>query len=438
MKRIYLDYAASTPVHPQVLREMEPYFSEKFGNSGSLHSFGQEAMAAVDLSREKIARAISANFSEVIFTGSATESNNIALRGIAQRCVRNCAEIFRKGQREISDIPRLRMVVSSIEHESVLETARDLERDGVEVIYLPVNGRGIVSLEKLKESLNENTILVSVMYANNEIGSIQPISEIAKIISDFRKQVNEGQMVKSGLPSAFSRLPLFHTDAAQAFQFLDCGVNNLGVDLMTLSAQKIYGPKGVGALYVRGLEPKNHNLKPIITGGGQEFGFRSGTENVPSIVGFAKAVELILKDKEKHTKRIASLRDYFWRELKKIFPKAEVNGAETQIASCKSPEARSENRLPSAFGYLPSILNVYFPGRKSQFLLTKLDLAGVAVSAGSACRARAIEPSYVIQALGLSRERASSSLRFSFGRPTTKLEVDRALQIIKKLLSKNS
>ncbi|KKU15053.1 hypothetical protein A3A20_02885 [Candidatus Wolfebacteria bacterium RIFCSPLOWO2_01_FULL_45_19] len=372
-KKIYLDYAATTPVDSEVKKTMLPYFSEKFGNAGSLHSFGQEATAAIDGAREKIAKAIGAQFREIIFTGSATEANNLALRGVLK------AKSLKV---------KARIIVSAIEHESVLETAKDLEREGAEVIYLPVNREGLVDVGKLKESLNERTILVSVMYVNNEIGTVQPVREISKLILEFRKH---------------STFPLFHTDAAQALQYLDCDINNLGVDLMTLSAHKIYGPKGIGVLYAKSLK-----LKAIITGGGQEFGFRSGTENTPLIVGFGKAVELAARDRKRAAKKITELRDYFWKELKKIEPKIEVNG---RIA--------------------PHILNIYFPYRGSQDFLARLDLSGISASSGSACFARSLVPSYVIQALGYSRERAEHSVRFSFGKYIGKKDIDEALKRVK-------
>ncbi|MBI2048890.1 MAG: cysteine desulfurase [Candidatus Liptonbacteria bacterium] len=432
MNRIYLDYAASTPVDRRVLEAMTPYFSEKFGNPGSLHSFGQEAIAAVDESREKITKSIGADFREIIFTGSATEANNTALRGVVGSVKCQVSSVKDKSPR---------IIVSSIEHESVLETARDLEKDGVEVVYLPVDRNGVVNLKKIEESLNDCTVLVSVMYANNEIGTIQPISKISEIIRNFREKL-ETRNEKLGVGSSSSLIshlshPLLHTDAAQAFQFLDCDVNKLGVDLMTLSAHKIYGPKGVGALYVRQkLEIRNEKLgigsssslishiSSLTSGGGQEFGLRSGTENVPSIVGFAKAVELVSNSRELENKRIAGLRDYFWQELKKICADAEVNG------SCGS---RAGYISPTTY-YLPNILNVYFPNYLADELLTKFNLAGLAVSSGSACRSRAVESSYVIGALGYDKERAKNSIRFSFGRPTTKEELDRALEIIRMKL----
>jgi len=443
MKHIYLDYAATTPMDPEVEKAMRPYFSKKFGNAGSLHFFGQEAMSAVDDAREKIASSIGAQFREVIFTGSATEANNLALRGVLNSNKRQ----------ETRD--KHRIIVSVIEHESVLETARDLERDGIEVIVIPVSREGVVDLEKLKAALNERTILVSVMYVNNEIGSIQPIFEISEMIKErklfSKKSVSEAERARfsvkpkergrepSGRTSGWASetpsfreesfrdiYPLFHIDAAQAFQYFDCDVNKLGVDLMTLSAHKIYGPKGIGALYVNNeLRIKNHENKnpaihnssfiihPLVTGGGQEFGLRSGTENVPSIVGFAKAIELAAKERELNVKKIMNLRNYFWKELKKIAPRAELNG-----------------------GGSPHILNVYFPNIKSQDFLTRLDLEGIAASSGAACSARSLEPSYVITALGYSRERAEKSIRFSFGKFLSQKDIDFALMILKRILEK--
>ena len=427
---IYLDYAASTPVSREVFKAMEPYFADRFGNPGSVHSFGQESQAAIDKARGVITKSIGAKFNEIIFTGSATEANNLALRGLIKAYQHK--SLPAGGQEpKIGINQRPRIIVSSIEHESVLDTARDLEKEGVEVIYLPVDKEGFISIESLKNNLTENTVLVSIIYASNEIGTVQPIGEISKLILEFRKQKVES---RSDENSRFyfldSRFPLLHTDAAQAFQFLDCDVDRLGVDLMTLSAHKIYGPKGIGALYVATrvqplatgtqkftLSPGDYTLRPIITGGGQEYGLRSGTENVPAVVGFGKAVEFIQKNKIKEGKRIKVLRDYFWRELKNAKPDIELNG----------PPTSSLNRLPNN-------LNVYIRGRDSRDLLIELDLVNVAVSAGSACSARNTKPSHIIAALNLGGNRAKSSLRISFGRPTTRRQLDTALKRIVNLL----
>jgi cysteine desulfurase len=397
-QKIYLDYAATTPINPVVFRAMMPYFMSKFGNAGSLHLFGQEAITALDVARETIAASVGADFQKMIFTASATEANNLVLRGVM-------------GRLSIVDRQSLKpqIIISSIEHESILETARNLENSGVDVVYLPVDKTGTVDLKKLEASLNKNTVLVSVMYANNEIGTIQPIGKIGRIINDFKK---------NQLSSTNCQLPLFHTDASQAFQFLDCDTTKLGVDFMTFSSHKIYGPKGVGALYF-----KNSNLNAIVTGGGQEFGLRSGTENIPAIVGLARAVEISVNSRELADKRTKELCGELWCGIKKICPKAEINGV---------PFSRSV--IASHLLRLPNILNVYFPKHNAQDLLTKFDLFGLAVSSGSACRARASRTSYVIEALGYPKERAQSSIRFSLGRPTTGKEIVQALAIIKKTI----
>ncbi len=384
MKHIYLDHAASTPVDPGVLEAMQPYFSERCGNPGSLHAFGQEAIAAVDRSRETIARALSADFRAVIFTSSATEANNLALRGAVQQ--------FRSMQRKAP-----RIMVAAIEHESVLETAKELEHEGVGVAYIPVDQNGIVYEKKIKESLTPDTAVVSVMYAQNEIGTVEPIASIGEAVRAFRGK---------------NSYPLFHTDAAQAFQFLPCSPEALNVDLMTISAHKICGPKGAGALYVRDRDL----LYPMTTGGGQEFGMRSGTENVPSIVGFGKAAELAQAAREKEARRLRELRDRLWRGIKAHFPKAELNGPE-----------RDDQRIPH-------ILNVYLAGRDVERLLVKFDQEGLAASSGSACRSRALQSSYVIETLGYPKERARSSVRFSLGRPTTEEDIVAAIEVIKRTL----
>ncbi len=378
MKRIYLDYAASTPVDLEVEIAMRPFFGVKnslFANSGSTHWFGQKVSAAIFDARQKIAKSIGADYKEIVFTGSATEANNLALRGIASRH---------------------RIIVSAVEHESILKTAEDLKNlFGVDVAIIPVDKYGVINLKKFKDALNKNTILVSIMLANNEIGTIQPISEIGRIIKEFRGK---------------SQYPLFHTDAVQAFQFLDCNVDELNVDLMTLSAHKIYGPKGIGLLYVR--RPNEQSLNPIITGGGQENNLRAGTENAPYIVGFGKAVELADANRTKEHKRLKLLRDYFWKELKKIIPDAELNGS-------------LEKRLPNN-------LNIYFPGRPAQDLSIELDLNGIAVSIGVACASRLAIPSHVISALGFGGDRANSSIRLSFGRYIGKEDIDWTLTIFRK------
>lgn len=388
MRRIYLDHAASTPISPEARAAMKPYCGARYGNPGSLHSFGQEALAAVDAARERTAAAIGAEFRNVVFTGSATEANNLALRGAVRQ--------FKIKSSKLKIRPKV--VVSSIEHESVLETARDLENDGVEVAVAPVDERGVVDVRKLAAALDDRTALVSVMYVNNEIGSVQPIAEIASLIAKLKIQNSKLGAVR----------PLLHTDASQAPAYFDCDISRLGADLMTLSSQKINGPKGVGALCARDVK----KLAPIVTGGGQEFGLRSGTENVPGIVGFAVALEFATKNRKREVKKISALKEYFWQEIKKISPRAAVNGSADT----------------------PHILNVYFPDRFAGDLLTRLDIAGVAASSGSACAARAFTPSHVLAALGLPGERVRGSVRFSFGTGTTAAEIKEAARRLRKIL----
>jgi cysteine desulfurase len=395
MRRIYLDHAAATPVSPAVLAAMKPYFCRKYGNPGSLHSFGQEAMAAVDAARAKVAQAIGAEFREVVFTASATEANNTALRGVVKA--------YQRRSEKIGKNQRPKLLISAVEHESVLETAYDLEKDGAEIVEIPVDRNGVISPKKLEKELDARTVLISVMYVNNEIGSIQPIAEIAEAVKNWK--LSAGRRIKNS-----SGYPLLHTDAAQAPAYLDCDVNKLGVDLMTLSSQKINGPKGVGALYVNSkFKIQNSQLlSPLVTGGGQEHGLRSGTENVPGIVGFATAMDAARRNAAKNFKKVKELQAFFLRELQRAAPDIEVNGE------------------PAA----PHILNIYFPKEYAGDLLVKLDIAGVAASSGSACAARAFTPSHVLQALGLPGERIRGSIRFSFGPETTKNELREAVRRI--------
>lgn len=378
-----MDYSASSPMDKRVLQAMKPYFSVDFGNPGSLHSFGQRAQAGVDKAREIIAESLGAKFNEIIFTGSASEANNLAIRGAIGK----------------SGFKKPRLIVSAIDHESVIETAIDLERRGVDVIYIGVNKEGFVDPEEVARNLNDETVVVSIISASNVIGTIEPIKEIAEVVKKFRG--NKGY-------------PLLHTDAVQAFQYLDCNVDRLGVDMMTISGQKIYGPKGVGVLYIRGLQESGYKkIWPVVTGGAQEYGLRAGTENVPAIVGLGKAVELILKNKAKEAKRLGSLQDYFWEKLKISLPDLQLNGS------------------PFGVYRLPNNLNIYFPERGDlQEIIIKMDLAGLAVSSGSACSIKSSKDSYVVAALGHKENRSCSSVRISLGRPVTKVQVDQALKRI--------
>ena len=403
---VYLDYASTTPVDPEVLQEMLPYFSEKFGNPSSLHSFGQEAQAAVDVARSAAADFLGCLTQEIIFTGSATEANNIVIL--------NAVKIARS-----KGIKNPHIIASAIEHKSVLEPIRKLEKDGeITVTYLPVSKEGIIDVEALKNALGDNTALVSIMYANNEIGIIQPIIEVSNIIRNFRENSKFG-----------AALPLMHTDAAQAALYADMKVKEIGVDALTLSGHKIYGPKGVGVLYAK----KEISLAPIMHGGEQEYGKRPGTENVPAIVGIGKALSKI-SEWGKQSADMQSLRDYFIGRVLEEIKFTALNGGNprTQRAE-QSPYDGKDNRLPNN-------ANILFKGISSADLLIMLDMEGIAVSAGSACSAKSAspEPSHVLRAIGLSEKDAKSSIRFSFGRQTTKGDIDRALEVLVKLVKRLS
>ncbi|MCL5016105.1 MAG: cysteine desulfurase [Patescibacteria group bacterium] len=386
--KIYLDYAATTPVDKRVSEAMSPFLSEKFGNAGSLHAYGQEASAALDLSREKLAGLINAEFREIVFTGSATEANNLAIRGAVKKA------------RSKHAVTRPEIIVVGTEHESVLETARDLAREGeARVSIVSVNEEGLVDPREVAELLNENTVLVSVAYANNEVGSIQPIKEIGAAIREFK--------------GAGRVYPLFHTDAVQAFQYLPCVPSELNADLMTISSHKIYGPKGVGMLYVKS---KSAGIDPVITGGGQEFGLRSGTENILCIVGFASAAGIAVEVRDEEGERVRKLRDDFYRRIKASIPEVELNGP-----------AFGDKRLPNN-------LNIHFQGRESDELLTSCSINGLAVSSGSACQSRSPSPSHVLVSMYGDKKRAAESLRITLGRGTSKEEVDRAVETIIKII----
>jgi cysteine desulfurase len=380
MNERYCDYAATTPLDKKVMRAMQPYFTQEYANPNALHYAGQKSSAAILHARRTIADAVYADFENIIFTGSATEANNLALQGIATE---------KKGT----------VLISAIEHESVRQTARTLTTQGMTVKEIPVTRAGIIDLNALKKTLNDKVILISCMYVNNEIGTIQPIKKITTLIEEQRKRQG-------------TRYPYFHTDAVQALQYLDCNIEKLGVDMMTLSAHKLYGPKGVGALYVK--KDIQEHLTPIIHGGGQERGLRAGTENTPAIVGFGKAVEISEKMKKKETVRMKALQNHFLKKLKTTLPKCHINGSLT-------------NRIPNN-------INIYVPNFPASQLLVHLDLQGVRASSGSACTARIPESSYVIEALGYSKKRSEQSVRFTLGRFTERQNCDAVVTILKKIV----
>ncbi len=369
MKRIYMDYAATTPVREEVLEEMNKYFSDKFGNASSLYSFGVEAAQAIEESRKRIAAAIGATPDEIIFTSGGTESDNLALKGVAF-ANRN------KGNH---------IIISSIEHDAILQTAEYLGKNGFSITCLKVNSEGIIDIDELKKSITDKTILVAVMHANNEIGTIEPIEDIGKICK--------------------SHGVLFHTDAVQTLGKIPIDVNKMNVDLLAMSSHKIYGPKGVGALYVR----KGVKISPGAHGGGQESGLRSGTENVAGIVGFGKAAELAVAEMGVESARLTKMRDKIIAGILKI-ENARLNG--------------------HAAKRLPNNVNATFKFIEGEGLVLLLDEAGIAASTGSACSSKSLEPSHVLLALGLKHEEAHGSLRITLGKYTTDNDVDYLLSVL--------
>ena len=371
--KVYLDYAATAPVDPQVFEAMEPFLKEKFGNPSSVHSWGQEARAAIDQAREQVSEFLSCQPQEVIFTSCATEASNLALKGVV----------------EGTETQKPHIIVSPIEHRCVYDAAKHLEKIGVaEVTWLPVDEYGLVDPEDVKKAIKENTVLVSVMYINNEIGTVEPIAEIGKII----KLMNKEQRT-------ISNHILFHTDAVQAIQYLDCDVQKLGVDLLSMSAHKFYGPKGIGALYIR----KGTPIVRQQDGGEQEYGMRAGTENVVGIVGLGRAIQLLGSQKSK----VKGLRDKLVGGVLKI-PNVHLTG---------HPEKRA-----------PHIASFVIEGAEGESILLLLDQEGIAVSSGSACTSGLLEPSHVLTAMGISPELAHGSLRFSLGKDTTAEEIDYVLE----------
>lgn len=374
-KRIYLDYAATTPVDAEVLKAMMPYFAEDFGNANSIHQEGVKTKQALDNARKSVADILNVRSEEIIFTSGGTESNKIAIEGVVDNP---------QGKHAIT---------STIEHPSVLDVFKVLEKQGLEVTYVGVNESGVVNPKDVRDAIKENTVLVSIMYVNNEIGTIQPIADIAKAIRQSRKQ-----NVDVGRPHLY-----FHTDASQAPLYLPLNTIKLGVDLMTLGGQKMYGPKGIGCLYAK------KDLKIA----------KAGTENIPLIVGFTKALELAEQNKEEESARLTELRDYFIDELKKAVPQVRLNG---------SRELRSPNNV-----------NIYIPNIDGEFFTILLDSKGIACSTKSACKIDdEDEGSYVIQALGHNTARAKSSLRFSLGKNTTKKDIDYVVKTLSEIVEKYS
>jgi cysteine desulfurase len=369
-EHIYLDSAASTPVADEVIAEMLPFMKQQYGNPSSIHRFGRETTRAIQLARKRVAGLVGASPREITFTSGGTEADNLALKG---------AMMQTEGQK------KNRIITSSIEHDAILEPCKDLERMGIQVTYLPVTGEGLVRPSDFKDiiSHHDDVALVSIMYANNEVGTVQPIKELADIVHRASA--------------------LFHTDAVQATGKVPINVKSLGVDMMSMSSHKINGPKGVGALYVR----SGLNIMPIIHGGGQEMSLRSGTENVPGIVGFGKACELAAKRMSEYQQHVAGLRDYLVELVLQEIPHSRLNG--------------------SRIDRIPNNAHFTFFGVNGEDLIIKLDENGVAASTGSACSVKKQKPSHVLKAMRFSYEEITGSLRLSLGMHNTKEEIDRTV-----------
>jgi len=376
MKRIYLDYAATTPTHPDVIKAMLPYFNESFGNPSSIHSYGQEARDAVERARNKVASLIGAKSEEIIFTGSGTEADNLALQGVA-------ISLHGKGNH---------IITSSIEHHAVLETCKFLGKQGFSITYLPVDGFGLVDPQDVKKAITKKTILITIMHANNECGTIEPVTEIGEI-------AREAEIY-------------FHTDAVQTVGHVPINVNRLKANLLSISAHKLYGPKGVGVLYIR----RGTRISPFMHGGGQERGRRASTENVPGIVGLGTAAEIAEREMPEEARNLTALRNQLIEGILTGIEYTQLNG---------HPVTR-----------LPNNANVTINYVEGESVLLNLDLDGICASTGSACSSEEQEPSHVLVAMGLPHLQAHSSLRFTLGKWTTVQDIDRVLNVLPAIVAK--
>ena len=376
MKRIYLDYTATTPTHPDVVKAMLPYFTDVFGNPSSIHSYGQEGKEAIEEARVKVAELIGAQDEEIVFTSGGTEADNFALKGVAYANEK-------KGNH---------IIASPIEHHAVMETCKFLEQRGFRITFLPVDEYGLVDPDDVRRAITSETILISVMHANNEIGTIEPIAEIGKL-------AREAEIC-------------FHTDAVQTVGHIPVDVDEFGVDLLSLSAHKLCGPKGVGALYIR----KGTKLTPFMHGGEQERRRRASTENIPGIVGLGKAVELVRQEMSEEAERLTLLRDRLIKGLMEQIDHVHLNG---------HPRAR-----------LPNNVNVSIDFVEGESMVLNLDLEGICASTGSACSSASLEPSHVLLATGVLPEQAHGSLRLTLGRWTIEEDIQRVLEVLPRIVAK--
>ncbi len=386
-KRIYLDHAAATPVRKEVKKAMERFWNVDFGNAGANHTEGIIAKQALTESRKKIAKLVNAQSEELIFTSGGTEANNLAIFGILNK-------LIEAGQQ----VKEMHLITTVFEHPSVLQCFKYFEEKGAQVDYLDINQEGIVDLEQLKKIITSKIVLISIMFVNNEIGTIQPIEEIVKIIQNFKRRQPQS--------SAF---PIFHSDAAQALLFLPIDIQKLNIDMISFDAQKIYGPKGVGILFVK----KNIEINPLIMGGGQESGLRPGTENTPLVVGFAKALEMAEQDKKRESQRLIKLRNYFIKKILEKIPGTKLNGNLNQR--------------------LANNANIFFPNKNNEFMIIQLDQLGIACSTKSACLTG--KTSYVVNSLGNRENRDKGSIRFTMGKSTTKKNIDYLIKCLIKICS---
>ena len=376
MRKIYLDHSATTPVHPEVLEAMLPYFREHFGNPSSIHNWGRETRVIIEASRERMANFFGASSKEIFFTSGGTESDNLAIKGVAWA----------------SESKGKHIITSKIEHHAVLESCKYLSKQGYEITYLPVDENGLVDPEEVRKSIRPDTILVSIIHINNEIGAIEPIGEIGNIAKE------------KGV--------YFHTDAVQSAGKLPIDVNKLNLDMFSLSGHKVYGPKGVGLIYIR----QGTRIVPQAHGGHHEKGKRAGTENVPGIVGLTKAIEIAHRDMDKYNKKMKLLANSFYKKLNEKIPDIFLNG---------NPSKR-----------YCGIMNISFKGVEGESIILSLDMKGVAVSSGSACTSGSLEPSHVLAAMGVPPELAQGSIRFSFGWDNTLEDIDYVIEVLPEIINR--